>query len=366
VDAAVGARAAPGLRRPGVVAVARAAGVSPSTVSNVYNRPHVVSPELRERVLRAAAELGYAGADPAARSLRSGRTGAIGVVLRERLAYTFDDPAAVRFLQGVSDAADPQQLALVIVPAYPEQAGAYSTAIGRAAVDGLLLYSLVADDPLVEASLRRRLPTVVIDSPAPGELPLTGGCGFVGIDEHAAAAAAVGHLMELGHRRLGVLSLRLSAGSHPGPADPAEQAAATASVARGRLEGARGAAEAAGLDWPAVPVEQCQISDVESGRAGAHALLDRAPETTAVFALSDPLALGARLAAAERGLAVPGDLSIVGFDDSAPEADGLTTIQQPLREKGLAATELLLRMLAGEERSSTLLPTRLVVRGSTA
>jgi DNA-binding LacI/PurR family transcriptional regulator len=353
-------------RRPGVVAVARAAGVSPSTVSNVYNRPEVVSPALRERVLLAASELGYAGADPAALSLRRGRTGAIGVVLRERLAYTFDDPAAVRFLQGVSDAADPQQLALVIVPAYPEQAGAFSAAIGRAAVDGLLLYSLVADDPLVEASLRRRLPTVVIDSPAPGELPVTAGCGFVGIDERAAAAAAAGHLMELGHRRLGVLSLRLSAASHPGPADESAQAAATASVARGRLEGARSAAEAAGLDWTAVPVEQCQISDVASGHAGAHALLDRAPDTTAIFALSDPLALGARLAARERGLSVPGDLSIVGFDDSAPEADGLTTIRQPLREKGFAATELLLRMLAGEDAARTLLATRLVVRGSTA
>jgi DNA-binding LacI/PurR family transcriptional regulator len=362
VDAAVGA----GARRPGVVAVARAAGVSPSTVSNVYNRPEVVSQQLRERVLRAATELGYAGADPAARSLRSGRTGAIGVVLRERLAYSFDDPAAVRFLQGVSDAADPLQLALVIVPAYPEQAGAYSSAIGRAAVDGLLLYSLVADDPLVTASLGRRLPMVVIDSPAPGDLALTDRCGFVGIDERAAAEGAVGHLMELGHRRLGVLSLRVSAGSHQGPAGEAAQAGATASVARGRLDGARSAAETAGLDWPAVAVEQCQISDVESGRAGAHAVLDRAPGTTAIFALSDPLALGARLAAGERGLGVPGDLSIVGFDDSAPAGEGLTTVHQPLREKGRAGAELLLRMLAGDEHRRTLLPTRLVVRGSTA
>src|SRR3954453_3089443 len=111
----------PRARRAGVVAVARAAGVSPSTVSNVYNRPHVVSEALRARVLRAASQLGYAGADPAALSLRSGRTGAIGVVLRERLAYSFEDPAAVRFLQGVSDAADPQQLGLVILPAYPEE-----------------------------------------------------------------------------------------------------------------------------------------------------------------------------------------------------------------------------------------------------
>ena len=340
--------------------------MSPSTVSNVYNRPHVVTPQLRERVRRAR-PLGYAGADPAARS-RSGRTGALGVVLRERLAYSFDDPAAVCFLQGVSDAADPQQLALVIVPAYPERAGAFGPAIGRAAVDGLLLYSLVADDPLVEASLARHLPTVVIDSPAPGEEPVTERCGFVGIDERAAAGAAVAHLIELGHRRLGVLSLRLSAGAHAGPADTASQAAATASVPRGRLEGARRAAEAADIGWSTVAVEQCPISDVESGRAGAHALLDRAPDTTAIFALSDPLALGAKRAAAERGLSVPGDVSIAGFDDSAPEAEGLTTIHQPLREKGRVGTELLLRMLAGdaEDGARTVLPTRLVVRGSTA
>jgi len=353
--------------RPGVVAVARAAGVSPSTVSNVYNRPQVVSQELRDRVLRAASELGYAGADPAARNLRSGRTGAIGVVLRERLAYSFDDPAAVRFLQGVSDAADPQQLALVIVPAYPEQGSSYGPAIARAAVDGLILYSLVGEDPLVEATRRRRLPTVVVDSPAPGDAPETTGFDFVGIDERAAAESAVRHLMALGHRRLAVLSLRLSAGGGPGPADLQLQAGATASVAKGRLQGAARAAVAAGVEWSAVPVEQCQVSDVEHGRAGAHALLDRAPDVTALFAFSDPLALGARLAASERGLSVPRDLSIIGFDDSAAEGEGLTTVHQPLREKGRVATERLLRMLSnGEpEPSRRLLATRLVVRGST-
>src|SRR3954471_19425707 len=158
-------------RRPGVVAVARAAGVSPSTVSNVYNRPHVVSDALRSRVLRAASELGFSGADPAARSLRSGRTGALGVVLRERLAYSFEDPAAVRFLQGVSDAADPQQLALMILPGFPEEGTAYSPAIRRAAIDGLILYSLTGDDPLVRAARERRLPTVVVDSPTAADFP---------------------------------------------------------------------------------------------------------------------------------------------------------------------------------------------------
>ena len=354
--------------RPGVVAVARAAGVSPSTVSNVFNRPHVVSEALRERVLSAAAELGYAGADPRARQLRSGLTGAIGVVLRERLAYSFDDIAAVRLLQGVSSAADPEQLALVIIPAYPEEASSFAPAIRRAAVDGLILYSLVAEDPLVEAARHRHLPTVVVDSPAPGEIGATAAFDFVGIDERAAAESAVGHLVELGHRRLGVLSLRLSAEGVQGPADLDVQARASASVPRGRLQGAAAAAAAGGIAWAEVPVEQCLLSDEEHGRAAAHALLDRAPQTTALFALSDPLALGALQAARERGLDIPRDLSVVGFDDSAPRHDGLTTVHQPLRDKGRVATERLLATLRGAARDSApaLLPTRLVVRESTA
>jgi len=355
-----------GGRRPGVVAVARAAAVAPSTVSNVYNRPDSVSAELRERVLRAAAELGYGGADPAARSLRTGRTSALGVVLRERLAYSFDDPAAVRFLQGVSDAADPQQLALVIVPAHPEQGGASSPALHRAGVDGLLLYSLTHEDPLVAAALGRGLPTVVVDSPAPADLPGRR-FDFVGIDEQRAAGAAVRHLLDLGHRDLAVLSLRLSATDPAGRADLETQARATASVARGRLAGTSAATASAGIAWGDVPVEQCQDSSVEHGRRGAHALLDRAPHSTALFAFSDPLALGARMAARERGLAVPEDLSVVGFDDSAGEAEGLTTVRQPLREKGRLATERLLAVLAGSRpEPAPLLPTELVVRGTTA
>jgi DNA-binding LacI/PurR family transcriptional regulator len=101
------------------VAVARAAGVSPSTVSNAFNRPERLTPALRERVLRVAAELGYGGPDPAARILRRGRAGAIAVILGRLIADALGDPATTLFLTGVSDATDPQQLGLVLVPEMP-------------------------------------------------------------------------------------------------------------------------------------------------------------------------------------------------------------------------------------------------------
>jgi len=350
-----------------VVQVAHAAGVAPSTVSNVYNRPHVVSPVLHERVLRAAADLGYTGADPTGRNLRTGRTNAIGVVMRERLAYSFEDPAAVQLMQGFSDAADPQQLALVIVPAYPETGTSAGPAVAHVAVDGLIVYSLVGDDPLLDAVRRRNLPTVVVDSPTSEDAAHAAEFDFVGINEQQPAQAAMDHLLTLGHRRIAILSTRLSARDHPGPADLHHQTAATASVPKGRLRGAAAAVAAAGLEWADIPVVQCRISSVEDGRSGAHALLDAAPQITALFAFSDPLALGARLAAHERGLTVPSDLSIMGFDDSAPAHQGLTTIHQPLRDKGRGATERLLAALTGNRATTPLLlPTHLVIRTSTS
>ena len=356
-------------RRPGVVAVARAAGVSPSTVSNAFNRPERLSPALRERVLRIAAELGYGGPDPVARSLRSGRAGAIGVVFRRRLADAFDEPPTVELLHGLSDVTDEHQLALLLVPGRPQAQPSIGPAVRHAAVDGLVVYSMSADDPLLAAALGRRLPTVIVDSPADlraqGDGPVP---DFVGIDDRAAAETAVGHLLELGHRRLGILSFGLSAHVQAGPADGQLPAEAVASVPRARLEGAAEALAAAGLDWSRVPVELVPITSAAGCLAGARALLERAPALTAVFAFSDPLALAVRDAARERGLAVPGDLSVVGFDDTAPAGVGLTTIHQPLRAKGRLAAERLLEALGEAPRAprEARLPTRLVVRDSTA
>lgn len=351
--------------RTGIVDVARMAGVAPSTVSNVFNRPGTVSDELTARVLQAAGQLRYTGPDPAGRSLRKGQTNAIGVVLRERLSYSFDDIAVVRLMQGISDAADPRQQALVIVPSYPEAGSTAGSAIQHVAADGIIAYSLTGDDPLLDIVRRRHVPTVIVDSPRAGEAAIAG-AHFVGIDEVSSARTAVQHLLDLGHRRIGILSTRLSARAAPGLASRAAQNASTASIARGRLAGAHQAVAAVGLEWRHIPVVQGLISNPETGRRGTHTLLDAAPDTTAIFAFSDPLALGARQAARERGLTVPDGLSIVGFDDSADPAEDLTTLRQPLREKGRVATERLFALLDGGEPTSDVhLLTELIVRGST-
>jgi DNA-binding LacI/PurR family transcriptional regulator len=363
----------PDRTRPGVVAVARAAGVSPSTVSNAFNRPERLSPALRERVLRAAAQLGYGGPDPAARSLRSGRAGAIAVVFRRSLAVALEDPGTTELVRGMAEAIGPQALGLVLVPG-PEEHSSSGPAVRNAAADGLIVYSMPSDDPLFEATRQRRLPTVVVDSPALADVATlpeatsSAGLHFVGIDDQAAAETAVAHLLGLGHRSVAILSFGLSAFAQAGPANAGDLAEATASVSRARLQGCARAMTAAGLDWSRLPVEQAPIHSIEAGRVRAHALLERAPSVTALFAFSDTLALGARLAARERGLSLPGDLSIVGFDDTAPDGEGLTTVHQPLRDKGRIAAQRLLGALTEDPAPSgcELLPTRLVIRGSTA
>src|SRR4051812_31576863 len=144
------------------------------TVSNAYNRPEKLSPELRERVLAKADELGYSGPNVLARSLRRGKSGVLGVVLGEALSYAFEDPAAIEWLRGLAAGGLPLHLV-------PATGGADDAALIRdAAVDTFLLYSLPDGHPLVEAALRRRVPIVVQSGPELAAHPL------VAIDERAA------------------------------------------------------------------------------------------------------------------------------------------------------------------------------------
>jgi DNA-binding LacI/PurR family transcriptional regulator len=298
--------------------IAEALGISRTSVSNAYNRPDQLAPELRERILGKADELGYAGPDPAARRLRSGRSDTVGLLLGGGLARAFDDPAAALLLRGIVRAVEAAGLALLLVPEH-------GAGVRDAVVAALGVCSLPAKHPGVQAALERRLPLVVVDQP---RLP---GHAYVGIDERGGARRAAEHLLALGHRRFAVVC------------EPQTH--------RERLAGYRRALDAAGADW---------------ARRELPAALAAEPRPTAVLAATDRLALAALEAARDAGLRVPEDLSVVGFDDvpgAARSHPALTTIRQPLLEKGELAGRLL---VAAPTRQVAILPVELVVRGSTA
>jgi DNA-binding LacI/PurR family transcriptional regulator len=355
--------------------VAAELGVSAKTVSNAYVHPDQLSVELRQRIIDTAARLGYPGPDPIAAGLRRGRVGAIGVAYDNRLSYAFDDPTTSALLAGVTTIAEAAGAGLLLLPGSSDYQRRTATVTG-AVIDGLIASSVSDDDPLLHTVIIRRLPLVVIDQPGPDQLAQLGavnaprvGAPWVGIDDEVAADAAAEHLLQLGHRRLGVVSFGLSRGRSAGFADQDSQAAATYAVTRRRLAGYRAAAERHGIDWTAVPVWAGTDSTADQGDAGAAAVLACTPRPTALLCLSDRIAEGALRAAARFGLLIPDDLSIVSFDDAIPLAATLqlTTVRQPSRDKGEYAARALLDLLAGHQvPSRQLLSTELVIRGSSA
>jgi DNA-binding LacI/PurR family transcriptional regulator len=356
-------------RRPTARDVAAELGVSAKTVSNAYGRPDQLSAALRERILAAAARLGYPGPHPVAAGLRRGRVGAVGVAYANRLSYAFDDPVARELLAGMTSVAESAGAGLLLLPGSSELEQR-TAAVTGAVVDGLLAASLPDDDPVLAAAIARRLPLVVVDQPRPARLDqLLPGIPWVGVDDRPAAAEAAEHLLGLGHERLGVVSFGMWQRPARCLVDPAAQRGATYAVSRDRLAGYRDAVERHGLDWARVPVFQGTDSTPEEGEAGAAAVLAATPRPTALLCLSDRLAEGALRAAGRLGLRVPVGVSVVGFDDAAPTAGalGLTTVRQPHRAKGQHAARALLALLDGAEPAAPPgpLPTELIVRGST-
>jgi DNA-binding LacI/PurR family transcriptional regulator len=340
--------------------IADKAGVSRSTVSNAYGRPDQLAPALRERIFEIAADLGYPGPHPVARTLRRGRVGAVGLLLTEALTYAFGDPAAVLFLQGVAETFQSTDVGLLLVPAQPGLAFD-PRGVRDAVVDAFLVYSVSDDHPAVVEVARRRLPTVIIDQPRLAR------AGFVGIDDEAAAYSAARHLVTLGHRRFAILSDRLSGDVPPAGVRLGTVKDSSFLVARSRLNGFRRALEEVGVAWADVPVAECFPNTPDTGRAALPRVLTAHPRPTGVLCITDQIALGALRGAADVGLRVPDDLSIVGFDDIPAAAGGipaLTTVHQPLLDKGRLAAEMLADSGGAWRARETVLATSLVVRGS--
>lgn len=350
--------------------VARAAGVSQAAVSYAYSRPSKLSERQVLHIMETAERLGYAGPNIVGASLRSGKVGAIGVMVMDTLQYAFSDESTKALLRGVveSNRLDDSALTLLPLPhnvdslAEPGRRVLDNGRSGlRGLVDGVIVHSLPDDHPALLFLKARKIPIVVVDAPRMPGVPL------VGVRDREAACEQMMHILDLGHRHVGVIADRLRPDGHRGHVDAERRTSSTERVVRERLLGYADACEQKGLDFARLPLVEAGAWDEKSAFSAACTLLGDGP-ITAVVATSDTMAFGALEVANTKGLEVPTDLSVIGFDDApAAERRGLTTIRQPMVEKGRVAANMLIDMINGDfdHEEQRTLPTELVVRATT-
>ncbi|MEV8314953.1 LacI family DNA-binding transcriptional regulator [Streptomyces sp. NPDC059900] len=340
--------------RPTLEDVAHRAGVSKSTVSRVINREPRVRAAVAERVRQAVDELGYVP-NQAARSLVTRRNNAVAVVVTEPQNRLFVDPYFNCLLRGirqelVQQGAQPVLLFIEEPDDYPR----VGNFLGGGHVDGALLFSLRTDDPLPAMVEHMGLPAVFGGRPADGSGHRSHTYTYVDADNRGGAREAVRYLLSLGRRRIATIT------------GPLNQASAI-----DRLDGYRDVL----LD--ALPQLVAESDFTLQGGADAMVrLLDRCPDLDAVFVASDLMASGALRILRERGLRVPEDVAVVGFDDLATIAEAteppLTTVHQDIEGMGRLMAQLLFKRTAdpsastegGPPMSSVVTPVRLAVRQS--
>ncbi len=340
--------------KPTLVEIARAAGVSRSTASNAFSHPERVRADVRERVAAAALAHGYLGPDPKGRLLRAGKVNAIGVITPRSwgIAHTLRNPVLQLFLHGVGEACDEAGASLVIMSDKTGPDG-----IKTALVDGFIL-SRIEQMTEIEPARLRRLPFAVLDVDAGPDV------SSVRVDARTGCYAAARHLLDLGHRRFGIVSFLRDFGPpryHPAGERRSPDMAGMP-IDEEKLHGYAAALAEAGIDIATVPIVQAHPWEDNAAKL----MLDVAPGATGFLSMSAMQGIAIINEATRRGLEVPRDLSVVGFND-IPEAalakPPLTTIDGMSVEKGRAAARIVFE--AGPPRRE-LIQTRLLMRASTA
>ncbi|WP_055600750.1 LacI family DNA-binding transcriptional regulator [Streptomyces aureus] len=334
--------------RPTLEEVAARAGVGRGTVSRVINGSPRVSEQAKAAVEQAVAELGYVP-NRAARALAGSRTDAVALVIPETEARLFAEPYFLDIIRGVSsELADADKQLLLTLIRSEQERQRFEHYLAAQRVDGVLLVSVHAADPLPDQVRALGLPAVLNGRRTEDER-----VAFVDSDNTGAGRTAVAHLAARGRRAVATIT---------GPLDMY--------VARCRLDGYREGLAEAGLPADEELVATGDFTE-EGGRRAMRRLLDRRPDLDAVFAASDVMAAGARGVLREAGRRVPEDVALVGVDDSAVARHmdpPLTSVRQPIEEMGRTMARLLLQEIAApsepDEQPRQMLPTELVVRAS--
>lgn len=329
--------------------IAREAGVSKTAVSFAFNDPGQLSTTTVAHIRAVAERLGYSP-DPIARSMTTRRTNALGLLLPQDIATAMANPFYTQLIRGIGHVCHTTGMTLMMVPPLW---GSRLKAIPLATVDGFIVVGLEVDRGEVVILRRRNIPFVTVDSAAPEDVP------SVNVDDRSGARAAMRYVLDAGHRRVAVACIQ------SGKAGRTEY---TGTLAE-RLAGYGEALAAVGLspEDPAVHFLEAP-SSWEGGRQAFEEFWRRSPRPTAVVAMSDIMAFGIVDTARAYGVQVPEELSVIGFDD-LPDArlmrPPLSTVRQPVEDKGRLAAEILVAALS--ERSDAVhhvLPTELVIRSS--
>ncbi len=327
--------------------VAKKSGVSRTTVSFVLNNvPGIsISDATRQRVLQAAKELNY-HPDSSGRKLASGKSYTLGLVLRQSSEQVFADALLPQVLLGIEQAASAQGYQVLLKALEPQDGNGYMRLVNENHVDGIILSGPRQDETEIIRLHREGLPIMLMGQLPESSLP------FVDIDAVDGSTRAVRHLLEAGHRRIGLIT----------------NAALEYTSAQQRRIGYLQALQEAGIEEDEVLMQEGTYTPA-SGFKAMQALLQVSPPPTAVFVASDVVCLGAILAIKHANLSIPRDIAVVGFDD-IPMADfydpPLTTIRIPSYGLGWAAGERLVRLVQGEvlDQEGVLLESELVVRKS--
>jgi DNA-binding LacI/PurR family transcriptional regulator len=332
--------------------IAKEAGVSKTAVSFAFNDPSQLSSNTLRHIREIAEQLGYTP-DPIARSMTTRRTNALGLLLPQDIATALANPFYTQFIRGIGTVCGRVGLTLMLVPPLW---GSMLKAIPDATVDGFVVVGLDVDRGEIQLMRRRDVPFVMVDSDAPADV------SSVNVDDRSGARAAMNHVLAQGHRRIAIICIEA------GVATKIEKYTGTLAA---RLAGYREALEAHGLALDAPNIQMIQTpTSWEGGQAAFEHLWNAERRPTAIVAMSDIMAIGVMDAAKAHKVHMPRDLSIVGFDD-LPDArhmrPGLTTVRQPVEEKGRLAADVLVAALAKSgDVTHHLLPTELVIRQSVA
>lgn len=330
--------------------IARISGYSKTAVSFAFNDPSRISLKACTTILKIAEELGYYP-NPLARNFSLQRHESIGFLLPQHIHFSFQNPYIMQVVEGIGSVCQKYGNTLTLIPPLNES---LLEAVRCAAVDGLITQGMSVEMEILESIRKRKLPFVTIDGVPSEDMP------SVNIDDHGAAYSMMLQVLKHGHRDIAIIGL----------AEVSYEKRALASIQRARLEGYRKALLAYDLDFSSSSIGLYRSeTTMDEGKQVASVLLGSNKRPTCVVSMSDIVAIGCILQLTEQGVAVPDEISVVGFDnivESSYIVPPLTTIDQPAAEKGRTAAEMLFSIIKGEplHDQHVTIPYRMVKRES--